>query len=79
MAEIVIRIPEELKRKIESMGVDVSPVVREVLEEKIRDIERFERIVSRSQLTEEEAEDLAKKISERISARMREHVSGRRR
>lgn len=45
MAEIVIRIPEELKRKIESMGVDVSPVVREVLEEKIRDIERFERIV----------------------------------
>lgn len=75
MAKITVKIPEELKKKIENMGVDVSPVVQEALEEKLKKIGEFERIVSKSQLTEEEAEELAREINKGVSARVREHVS----
>ncbi len=79
MAKITVKIPEELKKKIDGLGVDVSPVVQEALEGKVKEIEEFERIVSKSQLTEEEAEELARDINKGVSARVREHVSRNRR
>ncbi len=39
MAELKIKIPEDLKRKMEKFGVDWSPVIRRMIE---REIQKFD-------------------------------------
>ncbi|WP_052358745.1 hypothetical protein [Archaeoglobus fulgidus] len=59
MAELRIEIPEDLKRKMEKFRIDWSQVIRRMIEEEIQNLERLEEIVSRSQMTEKDAFELA--------------------
>ena len=76
MAELKIKIPEDLKRKMEKFGVDWSPVIRSAIEREIQNLTEMERIISRSRMTEEDALELGEKISKSIAERFRKHVTG---
>ena len=79
MAELRIRIPEDLKRKMEKFGVDWSPVIRRMTESETRNLAKIEEIISKSRMTEEDALELGKKVSRLIAERFRMHVTGNRR
>ena len=76
MAELKIKIPEDLKRKMEKFGVDWSPVIRSAIEREIQNLIEMERIISKSKMTEEDALELGEKISKSIDERFRKHVTG---
>ena len=76
MAELKIKIPEDLKRKMEKFGVDLSPEIRRMIEREIQNLTEIERIISKSKMTEEDALELGKKISKSIAERFRKHVTG---
>ena len=79
MAELKIKIPEVLKRKMEKFGVDWSPAIRRMIEREIQNLTEIERIISKSKMTEEGALELGEKISKSIAERFRKHVTGDRR
>jgi len=79
MAELRIRIPEDLKRKIEKFGVDWSPIIRRMIESETRNLAKIEEIISKSRMTEKDALELGKKINKLIAERFRMHVTGDRR
>ncbi len=49
MAELKIKIPEDLKRKMEKFGVDWSPVLRSTIEREFQNLTEMERIVYQKQ------------------------------
>ena len=75
MMELPIRIPEDLRRKMEKFGVDWSPMIRRVIEKEIRNLTEIERIVSKSDMTEEDALELGEKISKAVAERFRRRVA----
>ena len=79
MAELRIRIPEDLKRKMEKFGVDWTPIIRRMIEDEIRNLAKIEEIISKSRMTEEDALKLGKKINKLVAERFRMHVTGDRR
>ncbi|AIY89553.1 hypothetical protein [Geoglobus acetivorans] len=79
MAELKIRVPEDLKKKMEKFGVDWSPAIRKMIEREIQNLTEIERIISRSKMTEEDALELGENISKSIAERFRKHVTGDRR
>ncbi len=74
MVELKIKIPEDLKRKMEKFEVDWSPAIRRIIEREIQNLTEIERIVSKSKMTEEDALELGEKISKSIAERFRDHV-----
>ncbi|WP_202319184.1 hypothetical protein [Archaeoglobus neptunius] len=76
MAELKIKIPEDLKRKMEKFEVDWSPAIRKMIEKEIQNLTEIEKIVSKSKMTEEDALELGEKISRSIAERFRKHVDG---
>ncbi len=76
MVELKIKIPEDLKRKMEKFEVDWSPAIRRIIEREIQNLTEIERIVSKSKMTEEDALELGEKISKSIAERFRDHVGG---
>ena len=64
MAEIVIKIPEELKREIEEHELDVSRVVAESITNEVLRFVALKTIASKSKLTEEDAVELGRKLKE---------------
>ena len=79
MAELRIRIPEDLKRKMEKFGVDWTPIIRRMIEDEIRNLAKIEEIISKSRMTEDNALELGKKVSRLIAERFRMYVIGNRR
>jgi len=79
MAELRIRIPEDLKRKMEKFGIDRSPIIRRMIESEIRNLAKIEEIISKSRMTEEDALELGKKINKLVAERFRMHVTDDRR
>ena len=76
MAELKIKIPEDLKRKMEKFGVDWSPAIRRMIEREIQNLTEIERIISKSKMTEENALELGRKISKSIAEKFKKHVIG---
>ncbi len=70
MAEVIVEVPEELKREVKGIpGIELSLVVSRLLKAKLERIVRLERIVSKSKLSEEKANELADEISLSLSRR----------
>ena len=98
MAELVIKIPKELEREVETWGVDLQPLFLIFLKREFNKIKRFEsavkeskseselkklagemdeevlwiladKILSKSKLTEEKANELADELKERVAKR----------
>lgn len=72
MATLSVSVPDELRQKIIELDeINWSAVARKAFEEKIRQVEILKRIVGKSRLTEKDAEELSKKISEGMAKKFK--------
>ena len=81
MAEIVVKVPEELKGEIEKLH-GVEDIIEEFLRLKVfelelkrsRELQRFvfEALASKSKLTERDALELGRKVNEGMSRELKE-------
>jgi len=70
MEEIRIKIPKELKSEFKAIpNLDLSILVNKMLLDKLSRLVRFKQIVSKSQLTEKQAEELANEVSSSLAKR----------
>ena len=72
MVNITLSIPEELKKKMDSIQeINWSAVAREAFNEKIRDMEFIKKFKAKSKITEEDALKWGKEVSKALSNRLR--------
>jgi post-segregation antitoxin (ccd killing protein) len=64
MAEIVVKIPEELEMGIKEHKLDVSKVVAESIADELSRFVALKTIASRSKLTEKDAIELGRRLKE---------------
>ncbi len=86
MGTITLSLPDALKEKIAKVEwVNWSSVARTAFEEKLEDIkaleskkrlERVKQLVAKSTFTEEDADEMGRKISESLHKRYRERFPG---
>lgn len=70
MSNITLSVPEELNRKMRKFQkVKWSVVAREAIEREIEKLELLDKILSKSKLTEEDAERMGHKIKHEMSER----------
>lgn len=70
MAELVVNIPKELESEFNAIPkLELSMLVNKVLKDRLLKVVRFKKIVSKSKLTEEQAEELANEVSESLAKR----------
>lgn len=78
MVEVCIKIPKELESEFKGMcEAELSILVNNALKERLSMLARFKRIVSKSKLTEEQAEKLADEINESLAKRYDKLISKR--
>jgi hypothetical protein len=78
MAEVVVKIPEDLKSEVEQVSeIDWSLAVSRLVKEHFERLARLKRIVSKSELTEEKAVELSDKISESLARRYEEMLKSK--
>jgi len=70
MVSLTLSIPRDLKQKMDRFSeINWSEVARKAILQKIEDLEFLEKIKSQSTLTEEDALELGKKVTESLSKR----------
>ncbi len=70
MTNMTLSVPEELhKRMKQHTELKWSDIARQAFEKKVREIELTERLLSKSELTEEDAERIGHKIKGKIRKR----------
>ena len=70
MAELIVNIPEELESEFNIIPkLELSILINKVLKDKLLKVVRFKKIVSKSKLTEEQAEELANEVSGSLAKR----------
>lgn len=70
MVNMTLSVPEELHQKLaRHPEFKWSEVVRQALEQKLKEVELMESIVARSKLTEEDAERIGHKLKAEIRKR----------
>lgn len=71
MANITVSVDDDLKREMDRHPeINWSEVARQAFQEKLEDLELMEKIASKSQLTEEDVEELSEKINEDVAERL---------
>lgn len=73
MAEICVKIPEELKREIEESG-DPSLLVRLLLKKELEERAKLRAIVTKSKLTEEDVRELSEKVDKSLSEKFKKSL-----
>lgn len=66
MAKITIDIPEELEFMRKVPSIQWSLIAAKILQSKIEETARFQKIVSKSKATEEDVEELTNEIKEAV-------------
>ncbi len=70
MGNMTLSVPEELhKRMREHTELKWSDIARQAFEKKLREIELADRLLSKSELTEEDAERIGHKIKDKVRKR----------
>ena len=72
MAELKIKIPEELKQEMDEFKVDWSLVARNLIKQKLDRLLELKALVSKSKLTEEDVAELSEKIDKSLAQRFME-------
>ncbi len=73
MTEVKVRVPDDLKKQMESVDfIDWSKVARDSFREKLTELSMLENIASKSELTEEEAKELGSKVNHSLHERYKE-------
>lgn len=68
MANITVSVDDDLKQKMEQHPeINWSEVARQAFQEKLEDLELMEMIASESEFTEEDVEELSRKIDESVA------------
>lgn len=68
MANITLAVPEELKEQMdEHREINWSEVAREAFRQKLEDLEFLREFKSESELTDEEAAELGRKLNKRLA------------
>jgi len=71
MANMTLAIPDALKQEMDEMKfVNWSEIARDAIKQKILEWRLFQSIVSKSKLTQKDADELAKKINRAASERL---------
>lgn len=76
MAELIVNIPEELKRKMEGFTIDWSALTRDLLKKKVDELSELKFIVSKSKLTEEDVLELGRKVNKSLAKKFRDSAMG---
>lgn len=76
MAELIVNIPEELKRKMEDFKIDWSALTRDLLKKKVDELSELKFNVSKSKLTEEDALELGRKVNKSLAKKFRDSAMG---
>lgn len=72
MSNVTVSVGDDLKSKMDRHPeINWSEVARQAINEKIKDLELIDKIASRSQLTEEDVEELSKKIDQDAAERIK--------
>ncbi len=72
MAIMSVSIPDELKDKMGQFDeINWSAVARRAFEEKVKQAEIIKTIVSKSKLSQQDADEIARKIDSEVSRRFR--------
>ncbi len=69
MEELIIKISPKLKFIKDVPNIDWSILVNKIISAKLERVFRFQEIISKSKLTEEDVEELSDKINESLSKR----------
>lgn len=69
MAEIVIKIPDELSYMKDTSDMEWTLLVNKILQERLDRIARLQKIVSKSKLTEKGVDELTDKINTSLAKR----------
>lgn len=70
MVNMTLSIPEELSKRMKLLSeVRWSEVARKAIEKRVSDLELMEKIISKSKLTEKDAEIIGNKIKRGIAIR----------
>ena len=76
MPTITLAVPEDLKKEMDkSEFINWSAVAREAISRKVADLALLHAIVSKSQLTEKDAEEIGNKISKSMHEQYKKKVS----
>lgn len=72
MATMSVSVPEDLKEKMEILEeVNWSAVARKAFEEKVKQIDFFKALASKSKLMEKDADQISRKINDAMSKKFR--------
>ena len=69
MTKVSVEISEDLDFMNEIPKIQWTILVNRILQEKLREISKMKRIISKSKLTEEDAEEISDKINECLAKR----------
>lgn len=76
MAELIVKVPKELESEFKAIPkLELTILMNKVLKDKFLGVARFKKIVSKSKLTEEQAEALANEVSESLAKRYNKLLS----
>lgn len=76
MANITLSIPDELQKRMKKLSeIRWSEIARRAIEQRIDDLEEMNRIASKSKLTQEDVDELSKKIKRSAAIRFNERYS----
>ncbi|MDI6810719.1 MAG: hypothetical protein QMD80_03445 [archaeon] len=75
MAELVVKVPEELKEEMEKFPeIEWQAVVRKLLKAHLKRMLELKAIVAKSEFTEEDVEELSEKVDASLARRFRESL-----
>lgn len=74
MQEIIVKIPEELDELRHAASINWQLVIGRRLKEEFEELSRIKRIVTKSKLTQEQAEKLADEVSLSLAKRYEDSV-----
>ncbi|MGV8150372.1 MAG: hypothetical protein ACP5NV_01460 [Candidatus Woesearchaeota archaeon] len=73
MVSLTLSIPEELKARMDKHSeINWSEVARQAIMQKVEDFEMLKKLSEKSRLTEKDALEIGRKISQGMSKRLRE-------
>lgn len=77
MPTITLSIPEELKQDMnQNKFINWSEVAREAIREKMSELKLFKQIVAKSKLTEKDADNISRKISNSMHEKYKKIIDG---
>jgi len=70
MAEVVVKVPEELKEFESVSPINWQLIVEKRLKEEFAELARLKRIVSKSKLTEKDVEEFSEEVGTALTERL---------